>query len=122
MGEGSRSTTLEIADFGAQLKRNDTEATMKLRWLVIGIAGLGITGMIAADQALARTRHKVPPACADRPTSFSWQGFFFNGRPQPNGCAPAVIEHGEYVGQDPDVNIRTQLRRDPTTGYTYFGK
>jgi hypothetical protein len=91
---------------------------MNLRWLVL--AGLGIAGasMIAALPADARARQKTPAACADRPTPFSWEKFFFNGRPRPNGCAPAVFEYGDYIGQDPDPNIRAQLRRDPSTGYT----
>ena len=91
---------------------------MNLRWLVI--AGFGIVGvsMIAALPADAGVRHKTPAACADRPTPFSWEKFFFNGRPRPNGCAPAVFEGGEYVGQDPDPNVRAQLRRNPNSGYT----
>jgi hypothetical protein len=94
---------------------------MTTRWLVF--AGLGIAGltMFAAQPAEARTRHKVPAACVDRSTPFSWHAFFFNGAPQPNGCAPAVFERGEYVGQDPDPNVRLQLRRNPDNGYTYRG-
>ena len=91
---------------------------MNMRWLMVGIAGLGL---IATDPALARPRHKTKPVCVDRPAQMSWEGFFFNGAPQPNGCAPAVFERGEYIGQDPDPNIRLQLRRNPDTGYTYRG-
>jgi hypothetical protein len=32
-----------------------------------------------------------------------------------------VFERGEYVGQDPDPNVRLQLRRNPDNGYTYRG-
>ncbi|MDO8878765.1 MAG: hypothetical protein Q8M24_10295 [Pseudolabrys sp.] len=93
---------------------------MTLRWLAIGFAAVGVAGltMSAVGPAHARAKHRAPAACVDRPAPFSWHGFFHNGRPQPNGCAPAVIEAGQYVGQDPDANIRHQLRRDPNTGYT----
>jgi hypothetical protein len=94
---------------------------MNVRWLMLGIAGLGLAlGTIAADPAQARARKKPPAACQDRPTSFSWERFIFNGPPQPNGCAPAVIDHGVYIGQDPDPNIRAQLRRDPRTGFVEY--
>ena len=94
---------------------------MKWRWLVVVCAGLAV----AATPALAKHKrhhhhrsYKVSRACADRPLPFSWTGWVFNPGPQPNGCAPAVYEYGEYVGQDPDPFIRLQLRRDPATGYT----
>jgi hypothetical protein len=97
--------------------------TMQLRWLVIVFAALGI---VAAEPALARAKHKphqkshkVNRSCVDRPQSFTWSGFWFNPHPQPNGCAPPVYVQGEYVGQDPDANIRAQLRRDPESGYAY---
>ncbi len=95
---------------------------MTMRWMVL--AGLGLAGvsLIAAQPAEARTRYKVPSACVDRPTPFSWNAFFFNGKPQPNGCAPAVVDYGQYVGQDPDANVLLQLRRDPNNGYTYNGR
>jgi hypothetical protein len=93
---------------------------MKIRWLVIACAGLAFAGLgvIAADPALARGRHKVTPHCVDRPYHFSWEKLLFGTRPGPNGCAPPVYFGGIYVGQDPDPNIRFQLKRDPETGYT----
>ena len=93
---------------------------MKFVWLGVAIAVLALT---AADNASARVkyhRHRAYRAhCADRPKTFSW-GFLLPGSPapEPNGCAPPVYEYGRYVGQDPDPNIRFQLRRDPATGYT----
>jgi hypothetical protein len=89
---------------------------MKIRWGVIALAALGV---VATDPALARSRHKARPHCVDRPLQFSWWGFLTNPKPQPNGCAPPVYAYGEYVGQDPDPNIRFQLKRDPETGYAY---
>lgn len=91
---------------------------MNMRWLVL--AGIGVAGlsMIAAQPADARPRHKAQPACVDSPAPFTWSGLFWNGKPQPNGCAPAVFQGSDYVGQDPDPNIRLQMRRDPNTGYT----
>ncbi len=87
---------------------------MKLGWLIIA---LGTLAVVAAAPADARQRHKAKLHCIDRPVAFSWSGFLFNPKPRPNGCAPAVYEFGEYVGQDPDPNIRFQLKRDPRTGY-----
>jgi hypothetical protein len=93
---------------------------MTMRWLVL--AGLSIAGvsMIAAQPADARARQKARIVCNDPPAQFSWEGLLlFNGPPQQgNGCAPAVFEHGKYVGQDPDANIRAALRRDLDSGYT----
>lgn len=90
---------------------------MKLAWLVIAIAAL-----TAAGPAAARTKHpryhRVAPQCVDRPYEFSWLGILTNPKPAPNGCAPPVYQYGRYIGQDPDPNIRFQLRRDPATGYS----
>jgi hypothetical protein len=88
---------------------------MKTGWLAVAIAAVALV----ANPALARKRHKPapPPQCVDGPYEFTWGGLLFNGRPEPNGCAPAVHEYGQYIGQDPDPNIRFQLRRDPSTGY-----
>ena len=93
---------------------------MKFTWLIVAIAALAVAG---ADQASARAkrhyRHHVSHAhCADQPVRFSWWGVLTNPPPAPNGCAPAVHQYGRYVGQDPDPNIRFQLKRDPATGYT----
>lgn len=88
---------------------------MNWRMLIVAVAGLSI---MAADAASARARKKARTTCAPQAAEFSWNSFFFGGAPRPNGCAPAVFEYGKYVGQDPDLNIRAQLRRDPDTGYT----
>jgi hypothetical protein len=89
---------------------------MRLRWAVITLAVLSV---IAANPTLARARHKAKPHCVARPPEFSWTGWLFNARPQPNGCSPPVYVDGEFIGQDPDPNIRAQLRRDPATGNAY---
>ena len=90
---------------------------MKIRWIVVAAAGLAV---IAAGPALARAKHKVQRQCVDRPQVFSWSGFITNPAPQPNGCAPAVYQDGKYVGQDPDPFIRSQLYRDPRTGFSPY--
>ncbi len=82
---------------------------------VVTLAAL--IAVLAAEPASARKRQPQQPRCVDRPYEFSWGGFLTNPRPQPNGCAPPVYQHGGYVGQDPDPNIRFQLLRDPATGY-----
>ena len=95
---------------------------MNYRWLVLAIAVLGI---ISADPAFARAKHKAKAACADQHVpAFSSNGFArylflpTDRAPGPNGCAPPVYAYGKYVGQDPDPNIRLQLLRDPATGYS----
>jgi len=93
---------------------------MKFDWLVIAVAALAVA---AADPALARAKHprqqqSYRAHCVDRPVQFSWLGLLTNTKPQPNGCAPPVYAYGQYIGQDPDPNIRFQLRRDPATGYS----
>ena len=94
---------------------------MNSRWLVLASGGLALAALTFAGPALARSHHhKVPPHCVAHPPSRSWlEGLLFNGKPQPNGCAPPVFADGEYVGQDPDPFIQLQLARDPETGYAY---
>jgi hypothetical protein len=65
------------------------ERTMKIGWLVIALAGLGL---IAADPALARIKKKVH-------------------------APPPVYQYGQYIGQDPDANIRAYMKKDVWTGY-----
>jgi hypothetical protein len=92
---------------------------MKRGWMVLAVAALVAgTGVIAADPALARSKHRAQRHCVDRPTAFTWGGVITNRAPHANGCAPAVYEYGRYVGQDPDPFIRQQLRRDPQSGYS----
>jgi hypothetical protein len=92
------------------------EMNMKFGWFVIALVALAV---VATDPAAARARHKAKLRCIERQPEVSLSGFFFNPRPQPNGCAPPVYVSGEYVGQDPDPFIRFQLKRDPETGYAY---
>jgi hypothetical protein len=91
---------------------------MKRNWTVIAAAVvIAVLAVAAADPALARTKQKAKPACVDRPYQFSWNFLALGPAPQPNGCAPPVYSGGQYVGQDPDPYIRSQLLRDPATGY-----
>ncbi len=87
---------------------------MKMGVLIIVILALSVA---AADTASARAKRQRP-RCADQPYEFSWMGILTNPRPRPNGCAPPVYQYNRYIGQDPDPNIRFQLRRDPATGYS----
>jgi hypothetical protein len=91
---------------------------MKVIWFVIALAAPAI---LTADPALARVKHMALVHCIERPQTFSWSGILLNPRPQANGCAPPVYAPGNnYVGQDPDRNIRLQLLRDPQTGYSLY--
>jgi hypothetical protein len=100
-----------------QLRSASQEFGMKIRWIVVAVAGLAV---IAAGPALARAKHKAQRQCIERPYAFSWGGIITNPAPKPNGCAPPVYQYGRYVGQDPDPFIRQQLLRDPQTGYSQF--
>ena len=93
---------------------------MKLRWIVIAVATLiAVSSSLAADPALAGAKHKAQRRCVERPYEFSWGQLLSNRpEPQPNGCSPPVYAFGKFVGQDPDANIRFQLKRDPATGYS----
>jgi hypothetical protein len=92
------------------------ESVMKFRWIMVAVA---IAGVIAAEPALARAKHKAQRQCVDRTHQFSWN-FLLPGAPSPvpNGCSPPVFAYGKFIGQDPDPNIRHQLLRDPATGYS----
>jgi hypothetical protein len=89
---------------------------MQSRSIVMAVV---VLGLIVAGPALARDKHKVRRHCAPQRQEFSLYGLWFNPHPQPNGCAPPVYVGGEYIGQDPDPFIRSQLRRFPATGYAY---
>lgn len=95
---------------------------MNWRWLAIVATGVAMLGVSAAEPALAAKAKKkvraVNAACHDNYGGPTWRGIWFNGEPQPNGCAPPVYTNGRYIGQDPDPNIRFQLMRQPETGYT----
>ena len=74
-----------------------------------------ISCVLVASPALAKkTRHLAPAHCVDAAKPFSLVDMIFSTGPAPqaNGCAPAVYESGRFVGQDPDPNVRLQLRRD----------
>ncbi|HVV78805.1 MAG TPA: hypothetical protein VHD59_04210 [Pseudolabrys sp.] len=74
-----------------------------------------ISVALATGPALAqKPRHPAPARCVDAAKPFSLMDMIFSTGPAPqaNGCAPAVYDGGRFVGQDPDPNIRLQLRRD----------
>ena len=78
------------------------------------IAALAL--VLVASPALAqKPRHRAEPACADPRSQFNLVEMIFSTGPAPqaNGCAPAVYNGGRFIGQDPDPNIRLQMRRDP---------
>jgi hypothetical protein len=89
----------------------------------IALAAILAVGFAAAAagpaSAEAKRHHRDKVAhCVDGPATFSWD-FLWASRPepQPNGCAPPVYVYGRYVGQDPDPNIRSQMRRAPPEFY-----
>jgi hypothetical protein len=71
---------------------------------------------IAVTPALAqKPRHHAPAHCVGGRQPFTLVEMLFSTGPAPqaNGCAPAVYEGGRFVGQDPDPNVRLELRRNP---------
>jgi hypothetical protein len=70
--------------------------------------------VLVAAPAFAQPRHRSAPNCVDPRSRFSVLEMIFSTGPEPqaNGCAPAVYSGGRFVGQDPDPNVRLQLRRD----------
>lgn len=64
-------------------------------------------GSLAVTAADAQTnRHRVNPAAAASRAQVPPRAT--EGTPQ----SPAVYEWGKYQGQDPDANVRLQLKRD----------
>ena len=95
---------------------------MKTKWIVLAAMLTASLAAAASGAASAKAkRHHAAKAahCVDGSATFSWD-FIWTLRPdpQPNGCAPPVYDAGRYLGQDPDPNIRHQLRRDPEEYYT----
>jgi hypothetical protein len=89
---------------------------MKFGCVVVVFAALAVALAAPAD-ARAKHRTYAAPQCVDRPLRFSWDFLFGLGHPPaPTGCAEPVYEYGKYIGQDPDPNVRYQLRRDPGEG------
>lgn len=97
---------------------------MKILWVLLALTAA--IALVAPDPALARGKHKhrahVISRCNPEPARPWISLFSVRSEPLPNGCAPAVYQYGTFVGQDPDPNIRAQLRRDPGTGYSQVGK
>ncbi len=93
---------------------------MNWRWLAVVAAGVALTGAVAAEPAFAAKAKKkvVGSVCQDNVGGPTFRGIWFNGEPQPNGCAPPVYYGSRYIGQDPDPFIRSQLLRQPETGFT----
>jgi hypothetical protein len=78
------------------------------------IAAIAIALVASPAFAQKSRQQRAPAGCVDARTNFSIVGMLFSTGPEPqaNGCAPAVYSGGRFVGQDPDPNIRLQLRRD----------
>lgn len=93
---------------------------MNWRLLTIVATGLALLGASAAEPALAAKKKMrvARSACIDNYGGPTWRGILFNGEPRPNGCARPVFYGSRYIGQDPDPFIRSQLMRQPETGYT----
>jgi hypothetical protein len=73
-----------------------------------------VLALVATPVMAQKSRHRAPATCTETRTHFSLLETIFSTGPAPqaNGCAPAVYEGGRFVGQDPDPNIRSELRRN----------
>jgi hypothetical protein len=90
---------------------------------IVAAAALAIA---VATPALAhKHRHHAPALCTDARQPFTLVEMLFSTGPEPqgNGCAPAVYEGGRFIGQDPDPNVRLELRRNSgNEGYHFDAK
>jgi hypothetical protein len=79
------------------------------------IIAAAILAIVATPALAQKTRHRAPVHCAPVSNHFSLTDMIFSTGPAPqaNGCAPAVYDGGRFVGQDPDPNVRLELRRNP---------
>jgi hypothetical protein len=86
---------------------------MSIRYLLI--FGVVAGGLLAAPASGQPARQAGRPGCVDNYLHRSLLGMLFSTGPEPqaNGCAPPVYSGGRFIGQDPDPNVRLQLRRDP---------
>jgi hypothetical protein len=77
------------------------------------IAALALA-MVASPALAKKPRQQVSVGCVDNwpRRSLSEILFSFGQEPRANGCAPAVHDHGQFIGQDPDPNVRLQLLRN----------
>ena len=91
---------------------------MKFALAAIALATMAITLVPAAASTKHHgKRHAAHFKCVDRPYQFSWDFLWSSGNaPRWNGCAPPVYEGDRFIGQDPDPNVRIELRRNPVEG------
>jgi hypothetical protein len=72
--------------------------------------------LIASPVLAQAPRHRVhaQAGCVNNWPQRSVFDILFSATPEPqaNGCAPAVYEGGRFIGQDPDPNVRLELRRN----------
>ena len=78
--------------------------------------GVSMAALIASP-ALAQTTRQHSFATNHRAAAVQ-QEPWLAGQPMQNAYAPGVvIEGGKIVGQDPDPNVRLELRRDSISEY-----
>jgi hypothetical protein len=83
---------------------------MKMLITKILVSSALLAILVAADTASAQTYKHHAPATADD----SWESGEYGPRVQ---VKPRdAIEDGRIVGEDPDVNIRSQLQRETPPG------
>jgi hypothetical protein len=76
--------------------------------------GVSMAALIASP-ALAQTTRQHSSAANHRAVQ---EEQWLAGQPMQNAYAPdVVIEGGKIVGQDPDPNVRLELRRDSISEY-----
>jgi hypothetical protein len=91
---------------------------MTLKTIVAAVALIAA----AAPAFAQKPRHAAPAQCVTARQPFTLLDTIFSTGPAPqaNGCAPAVYDGGRFVGQDPDPNVRLELRRNPDNEGYYW--
>ena len=83
---------------------------MKFRWITMAAAAWSQAWLVAADPALARASNKVGRHCVDRRDGILfWADFSSTRRRSRTAARRRSMTTADYVGQDPDPNIRLQL-------------
>jgi hypothetical protein len=85
-----------------------------MKTLIAALALAMVTSPAVAKKPRQHADRQVSAGCVDNwpRRSLSEIFFSFGQEPRANGCAPAVHDHGQFIGQDPDPNVRLQLLRN----------
>ena len=75
------------------------------------VATVALAAVIASP-AFAQTATRRAPAVQQYPSQYDQPYGRAEGTPRASNQANSVYENGQYLGADPDPNVRLELRRD----------